>query len=122
MARHLMDRIRADRGEPMDAPTADDYAACLVALDLVEEGRTREAEQLLIQQAPRRHNLWCPVCGAMAGRPCTEMVMKSRPWRSVSAWRYKGSDPAKDPKEEHYYARVDRIVPHLARVEPGGAG
>lgn len=74
------------------APTADDYAACEVATDLVEMGRDDEARQLLADQAKRRLARACPTCGVARDMQCREIV---------------GDDVAIAPS---------RIVPHLARV------
>src|SRR5688572_19797946 len=96
-------------------PTPDDHAACLVAIDLVEEGRLDEARKLLEEQAPRRLNRKCLACGAYQQRPCDEYVEKTRPFKPI--WIYQGAAPG--PEKETYRVRVARIVPHLSRVEPG---
>jgi hypothetical protein len=74
------------------APTAEDRAACEVAIDLLELGRIAEAQSLLDAQAPRRLNRDCPACGAAIGKLCRE--------RRDCAW-------------------VELAVPHLSRVELG---
>ncbi len=100
--------------EPSDEPTADDYAACVVAADLVEECRDREAEQLLIQQAPRRHNRPCPACGVIAGRPCREPgAAEAR----FSEWPNDGLGGYRAQRDVG-----ERIVPHLSRVEVRSRG
>lgn len=81
------------------APTADDLAACEVAIDLVESGRDDEARKLLDEQAPRRLNRDCPACGSKRGEDCEEPPLLMPPGRHE--WPI-------------------RIVPHLARVQPGG--
>jgi hypothetical protein len=56
--------------EKLPEPTDEDFAAVEVAIDLVESGRFDEALALLAEQAPRRLNRDCPVCGAKRGRDC----------------------------------------------------
>lgn len=56
--------------ESMPEPTEEDFAAVEVAIDLVETDRIEEAVALLAEQAPRRLNRDCPVCGAKRGREC----------------------------------------------------
>jgi hypothetical protein len=51
-------------------PNAEDFAAVEVAIDLVESERFEEALALLAEQAPRRLNRDCPVCGAKKYRDC----------------------------------------------------
>lgn len=55
---------------PRPAPSAEELAVLMVARDLVEEGRTAQAEALVEEQAPNRHNKVCPTCSANVGEPC----------------------------------------------------
>lgn len=54
----------------LPAPTADDRAACIVAIDLVEQDQADAAIKLLDEQAPRRLNRGCPACGVKPGERC----------------------------------------------------
>lgn len=81
---------------PDPPPTADDYAACEVALDIVAAipDLERQALELLNAQAPNRLNRKCPVCAATPGDECWSL----------------------DEKRGGYRMRL--IVPHLGRVMP----
>jgi len=65
--RRILKRALFDQ---LPAPTHEDLAAVEVAIDLAELGRIDEAEALLSEQAPRRHNRKCPACGADIGCRC----------------------------------------------------
>lgn len=52
----------------------DEADVCAVARDLEEEGRTREAQALVDEQAPNRLNRKCPACGAKPGDVCIGIV------------------------------------------------
>lgn len=54
----------------LPAPTDEDFAACEVAIDLSEQGDQIAALKLLDEQAPRRLNRACPVCGAKVRENC----------------------------------------------------
>ena len=83
-------------------------AVCEVALHLVERGRHDEARALLDEQAPDRLARGCPVCGAMPGAACFDGSVEARafgmPWRV--------------PRVGREIVRVNRLVPHVARVMP----
>lgn len=96
--------------EPLKAPTAEDYGACEVAIDLVEQGDSTGAQKLLDEQAPRRLNRECPVCGAAAGNSCHDRVETIEQAAPRSA-RHVGQAYLKVALEY-------RIVPHLSRVMP----
>lgn len=55
-------------------PSQDDSDACVVARDLVEEGRLDEAKALLEQHAPNRLGSRCPTCGVYPSKECQELV------------------------------------------------
>ncbi len=105
--RRLISMLRIDTAE--QPATADDYAACLVAIDLVEEGRDDEARKLLDAQAPGRLRRKCPACGRAVSRPCREGYDSTEV--AVS-----GTDQW-NPLMNFVRIR-DMVVPHLARVEP----
>jgi hypothetical protein len=111
-------RLLADqmmKSEPVSVgPTAEDAAACEVAIDLIEMDRIDEAKELLDKQAPGRHANRCPVCNARPGEPCRDYELKSRPLRPT--YMYPGTTKESWPKEEHNHVAVKRLVPHLARV------
>lgn len=68
----LVDVLQAQR-ELWPAPSVDEAAACSVAHDLAELGRTDEATKLLAAQAPNHLGRPCPACGAKVSRPCVEI-------------------------------------------------
>jgi hypothetical protein len=109
----LVDQMKKSEPVPL-GPTAEDAAACEVAIDLIEMGRIDEAKELLDKQAPRRHANRCMVCDASPGWPCVDYELKSRPLRPT--YLYKGTTEESWPKEEHKHVAVKRLVPHLARV------
>jgi hypothetical protein len=80
----------------LEQPNEDDFAACEVAIDLVEEDNEGAARKLLDEQAPRRLNRSCPSCGAAVGAGCYA---------------------APDDKWTDAQGAI-RIVPHLSRVLP----
>lgn len=91
-------------------PSQDEADACMVARDLVEEGRTAEAETFLDEHAPHRLERKCPACGANAGKACREPF--SEPFHQPS-----------EPPTSPYYGinrsgTREMVVPHVARVEP----
>lgn len=84
----------------IEPPTDADYQACLVAIDLLGDQRVgceAAAVALLDDQAPRRLNRPCPVCGVDAGANCRNLDGLG----TVTA-------------------RGLLIVPHVSRVEPNG--
>lgn len=90
--------------KPPAQPTQDDYAACLVALDLVEIGRVDDTKKLLDEQAPNRLGRKCPACGAKPLRQCFDLATTNAADLGYSVIPERKS--------------VERLVPHDARVEP----
>lgn len=68
----LVDILQAQR-ELWPPPSVDEAAACSVAHDLAELGRTEEAAKLLAAQAPHHLGRPCPACGSKVGKPCVEI-------------------------------------------------
>lgn len=107
--KELIAVVKPEKAPP--APTQDDYAAVLVAEDLIEMGREDEARKLLVEQAPRRLNRKCPACGAKVGKACRDVETKTMI----------GAVPGPTTGTGTAYPIAlskQRIVPHLARVEP----
>lgn len=102
-------RTHIDPPELPPAPTDEDYAACEVAIDLVESGDAEAATKLLDEQAPRRLNRECPACGAAASNACFDKVESIAP----GDWTHLGTGTATRRVSLEY-----RVVPHLSRVAP----
>lgn len=68
--RSLLRLHMAAQVDAKPAPNGDELAAIAVARDLVEMGRSHEAQALLDEQAPNRHNKACPTCKALVDEPC----------------------------------------------------
>lgn len=102
-----------DATPALPVPTVEDHAACEVAIDLVEQGDLVGAQSLLDEQAPRRLNRECPVCGAAARNNCFEKV------ETIVQVLPKTTSHVglahREVKLEY------RIVPHLSRVMPAKA-
>lgn len=96
-------------------PTVQDYAACEVAIDLVEMGREDEARAILDEQAPRRLNLKCPVCGAKAGKACFDAEAGTAAV-VIGVGHINGSKVPVTICQRPKTTRRDRVVPHLVRV------
>jgi hypothetical protein len=101
----------------LELPTLD-HAACLVATDLIEEGRTDEAIALLEDQAPRRLNRPCRECAAEVGKPCVDVDLAK--YESIMS-KFRSSTGAaweRVRREARREASTERIVPHAARTQP----
>jgi hypothetical protein len=95
--------LGVDASAKLPPPGPDDAEACMVALDLVEEGRKEAAKRLLDEQAPNRLNRKCLACGAAIGKPCRDQVGETR---------------TKIIHNKYYVEKIwaERIVPHETRV------
>lgn len=93
---------------PPPAPTAEDFAACEVAIDLVELGDVEGAKKLLDEQAPRRLNRACKACGAKVGKACRDV--------ETTAYTFEHPDGQRAGTVVHDKQNIPRIVPHLVRV------
>lgn len=89
---------------------AEDRDACMVAADMLEEGRPIEQiRKLLDEQAPRRLNRKCPACGSSVGELCLEPdwdnAGSSIDETGVRVWEPANVVPPRD-----------RLIPHLSRL------
>jgi hypothetical protein len=100
----------------IEGPTAEDAAACEVAVDLVELGRVDEAKALLAQQAPRRLNRVCQACGAEVGKPCREQREEIVVDNGLHYDKRTGRIRDHIPLSRVIKKWVELDVPHLARV------
>lgn len=87
------------RRAELQPPSLDEIAACVVAHDLVELGRTDEARAMLAR-APNRCYWTCPTCGSGRGMACRDGEVS----RSGADARPRKPTPSV------------RLVPHLVRV------
>src|SRR5437868_2111795 len=69
--------LRADR-ELWPTPTADDRAAAVVALDLVELGKYADAIAMVRDQIPHATSSNCSTCGALQGSRCIRIDWDER--------------------------------------------
>lgn len=109
-------------------PSAEEFAVCEVAGDLVELGRLSEALELVILDAPKRLDRPCPSCGVRKGVPCRDPVIVTpqdplgMPQMSLFAQPDNASAALVAPPPLPVWAPArefeDRIVPHRARIEP----
>lgn len=106
------------KADPTEYPNADDRAAVDVAIDIMEQSSyhtklaaelQEQAVKLLDEQAPRRLNRKCPVCGAFYGKPCFELVEKE-------ATTDYGVSFAGRSHVRNEMRRVYRVVPHHSRL------
>lgn len=113
--RKLLKECLAD---PLPAPTDEDYGAVLAAIDMFELGDVDGARKLLDDQAPRRLNRECSVCGAKVGVACREQVgveIEESIGTSIANKERKPMAVTLSRKRDKF---VDLVVPHLARVMP----
>lgn len=99
-----------------NVPTAEEWSAIEVAIDMIEayrmddgtlalpDPRAAEIRAYLDEQAPRRHARPCRVCGAALGKPCREAAASTVTLSLAHTL----------PSVEFF----ERLIPHTARVQP----